>query len=201
MSLTEQVLWPIIGLATVTVSAFELRGHRPPSWISVLTLVVALVVRAALEGLGSVDAGLGSGLLGALGCAVPFSIFAFAGKRAGWGDVTLMAAVGAGFGVPRALAAVMLISLVGALVALFFILRRRRSASVRGADSTEGSRDGVDSGRSIPYGVAIALGAAWAMVWSGPSVSDEAVPVNEVVVGDGGTAESAGAVQEVDHDE
>lgn len=201
MPTPELVLWPIVGALALLAAIVELRGGQLPRWVAPAGLVVIIVIRGALQGVGGVESGLVTAALGALACAVPFSIFAFAGRRAGWGDVGLMAAVGAGFGIPRALTAVMLISLVGAAAALFFVLRRRRSASVRATDSTEGPRVAVDSGRSIPYGVPIALGALWAMGWAGPTVSDELGPDDEVMVSaDGGTSgdEDVGQVEHVE---
>lgn len=199
MPAPELVLWPIVGALALINSIVEFRGRQLPRWVALVGLALILVGRGVLEGIGGIEAGLVTAALGALACAVPFSVFAFAGKRAGWGDVSVMAVVGAGFGIPRALTAVMLISLVGAVAALFFVLRRRRSASLRATDSTEGPRVAVDSGRSIPYGVPIALGALWAMGWAGPTVSDDLGPADEVMVSaDGGTS-GAEDVEQVEH--
>jgi prepilin peptidase CpaA len=184
----ELVLWPLIGVAAVLAAALDLRRGGIPSWLAWLTLALALVARLALEGLGDVEKGLVSGLLGAVACALPFALLAITGPRVAWSDVKLLAAVGAGFGIPRALAAVMLISVVGAGAAIFFVLRRRsQSASVPSPESKAAPRVGIDSARSIPYGVPIALGALWAMVWAGPAVPEVGAPEVEVELVDGGT--------------
>lgn len=190
MPAPELVLWPLIGLAVIVAAVVDLKKGAVPSWVAWATLALALTARAVLEGVGSVDQGLISGLLGALGCAAPFALLALSGPRVGWNDVKLLLAVGAGLGVPRALAAVFLISVVGAIAAVFFVLlRRRRSASLSASESKPLAA--VDSARSIPYGVPIAIGALWAMAWVGPTVSEgDGVPGVELESVDGGvTAE------------
>lgn len=181
-------MWPLIGVAALVAAVVDLRRGAVPYWVSGSTLAVALGARLALEGPGSADGGLVSGLLGSLACAAPFAVLALLGSRVGWRDVSLLAAVGAGFGVPRALAAVMLISVAGAVAALVFVLRRRlRSGSVPKGVSGAAPRDAVDSARSIPYGVPIAVGVLWAMLWAGPAVPDvEEAPQVEVEESDGG---------------
>lgn len=190
MPAPELVLWPLIGLAVIVAAVVDLKKGTVPSWVAWPTLVLALSARVVLEGVGSVDQGLVSGLLGALGCAAPFALLALSGPRVGWNDVKLLLAVGAGLGIPRALAAVFLISVVGAVAAVFFVLlRRRRSASL--ATSESKPLAAVDSARSIPYGVPIAIGALWAMAWVGPTVSEgDGAPGVELELVDGGvTAE------------
>ncbi|MDP3232141.1 MAG: prepilin peptidase [Myxococcales bacterium] len=190
MPAPELVLWPLIGLAVIVAAVVDLKKGAVPAWVAWPTLVVALAARVVLEGVGSVDQGLVSGLLGALGCAAPFALLALSGPRVGWNDVKLLLAVGAGLGVPRALSAVFLISVVGAVAAVFFVLlRRRRSASVSATEPKPLAA--VDSARSIPYGVPIAIGALWAMAWVGPTVSEgDEMPGAHLELVDGGvTAE------------
>lgn len=187
MPAPEFVLWPLIGLCAVAAAVFDVKKGSIPAVLAWAGLVLALVFRLALGGVGTIETGLLSGVLGALACAVPFGVLALSGPRVGWNDVKLLAAVGAGFGIPRALAAVLLISVVGALAAIFFVvIKRRGSASVRAAESNAVPRAAVDSARSIPYGVPIALGALWAMVWAGPAVPDVDVAPEVEVVADGG---------------
>jgi prepilin signal peptidase PulO-like enzyme (type II secretory pathway) len=109
-----------------------------------------------------------TGLLGAVGCAAPWALLALTGPRVGWGDVLLLAGVGAGLGFPRALAAAFLISVVGAAAALL-ALWRRRSLPI----PAPGAHASVDSARAIPYGLPIALGAIWAMGWTGPELGPD----------------------------
>jgi len=185
----ELILWPLIGVAVVTAAGLDLKQGVVPAWVAWTTLTAALTLRFALEGLGSVEQGVISGVLGALACGAPFALLALTGPRVGWNDVKLLTAVGAGFGVPRALSAVFLISVVGAGAALFFVLwNRRRSASVSRAESKADPRAVVDSARSIPYGVPIAIGALWAMAWVGPAVPELQEGASDIEVGlmDGG---------------
>lgn len=190
MPAPELVLWPLIGVAAVLAAVFDLRRGSIPPQLSWITLGLALVARLILEGPGAVDKGVLSGLLGALACAAPFALLAITAPRVAWNDVKLLAAVGAGFGVPRALAAVLLISVVGAVVAIFFVLiKRRGSASVPPPESKAAPRVGVDSARSIPYGVPIAVGVLWAMVWAGPAVPELGpTEVEWELMADGGVA-------------
>lgn len=191
MPAPELVLWPLIGVAVVVAAVVDLQKGAVPSWVSWPTLAAVLVARVVLEGVGSAEHGLISGALGAVACAAPFALLALSGPRVGWNDVKLLAAVGAGFGVPRALSAVFLISVAGAGAAVFFVLlRRRRSASLALPESKAAPLAVVDSARSIPYGVPIAIGALWAMAWVGPMVPEgDGAPGVEVETTDGGVTE------------
>jgi prepilin peptidase CpaA len=134
-------------------------------------MAVALVVRFAVEGVGGAEAGLVSGLLGALLGLFPFALFAWRGA-VGWGDAKLMTAVGAVFGYPLVMAALVFVTLVGALQAVVALIwhgefwdtlsrsARRWAAKVGRKPAPE-----VPPARRIPYGIAIALGSFWAMWW------------------------------------
>ncbi|MBL8921555.1 MAG: prepilin peptidase [Myxococcaceae bacterium] len=190
MPAPELVLWPLIGVAAVVAAVIDLKRGGVPSWLAWATLGLALLVRLVLEGPGDVEKGVVSGALGAIACAFPFALLALSGPRVGWSDVKLLAAMGAGFGIPRALAAVMLISVVGAGAAVFFVLKRRsQSASLPVTESKAAPRAAIDSARSIPYGVPIAVGVLWAMVWAGPAVPELGAAEVEVELVDGGAAE------------
>ncbi len=187
MPAPEFVLWPLIGLSALVAAVIDVKRGAVPAPVAWTALGLALLLRVGLGGLGTTETGLLSGVLGAFACATPFAVLALTGPRVGWNDVKLLAAVGAGFGIPRALAAVLLISVVGALAAIFFmVIRRRGSASVPLPESNAAPRAAVDSARSIPYGVPIALGALWAMVWAGPAVPDVDMAPEVEVVADGG---------------
>ncbi|MDX2011958.1 MAG: prepilin peptidase [Myxococcaceae bacterium] len=172
MTTVQLVCWPLVAVAVLAAATLDLRTRRIPTWLALGLGVSCLAVRVVVEGAGTPDVGLLTGLLGALGCAGPYALLALTGPRVGWGDVVLLAGVGAGLGFPRGLAAAFLISIVGAVVALVALWRRRRSATV----PAPGTNASVDSARAIPYGLPIALGAIWAMGWGGPAlepVSDE----------------------------
>ncbi|MCU0698039.1 MAG: prepilin peptidase [Myxococcaceae bacterium] len=172
MTTVELVCFSLVALVVLAAAALDVRTRRYPAWLALGLLVSCLLARLALEGAGTAGTGLLAGLLGALGCAGPYALLALSGPRVGWGDVLLLAGVGAGLGFPRGLAAAFLISVVGAVAALVVLWRRRRSDTV----AARGTNASVDSARAIPYGLPIALGAIWAMGWGGPAlepVTDE----------------------------
>jgi prepilin peptidase CpaA len=135
-------------------------------------ILIALGARLWSEGVGGLETGLVSGVVSGLGLALVLLPMALKGSM-GWGDVKLMAGVGAVLGYPAVLGAAVFISLVGAAQALVTLIwqgavwetlagaGRRWLVRLRlmREDSVQGSS------RHIPYGVAIALGTFWAMWW------------------------------------
>ncbi len=91
----------------------------------------------------------------------------------GWGDVKLVGAVGAVFGYPLIMGALLFISLAGALQAIVALIWQGAVwDTLRAVGSRWGKRLKLSKGgvvdvpaRHIPYGVAIALGSFWAMWW------------------------------------
>jgi len=84
----------------------------------------------------------------------------------GWGDVKLMAGVGAVMGLPSMVTTTACVVLVGAVQAAVVLLWNGEAAATA-AGMVRRSRG---PGRSIPYGIAIALGTAWSMWWQYPPV-------------------------------
>lgn len=133
---------------------------------------IGLGVRLVAEGVGGLETGFLSGLVSGVGLALVLVPMALKGTM-GWGDVKLMAGVGAVLGFPAVLAAGVFISLVGAAQAVVTLLWQGavwetlasvgRRWLVRMRLLREDSVPGP--GRHIPYGVAIALGTFWAMWW------------------------------------
>ena len=144
------VLWTILGVALLISVVTDVLGGRILDVVTYPSMLGALAVRLMFEGLGDSEGGLVSGAIGLVGAMALFGVLAWRGKM-GWGDVKLMGAVGAAFGYPLVLAAVVFISLAGAVQAVLALLRQGRGPA--GAQ------------RHIPYGVAIAFGCAWAMWW------------------------------------
>lgn len=158
----EWVLWPVLCLAVAATAVTELRHRQPPAWLAVVVSIAALTTHLFCDGVGSIERGLVSSVLGAVGCAGPFAVLALVGARVGWADVRLLSAVGAGLGLSRALAAVLFVSLVGAVMAVGIVFwRRRKPATVQATT--------VDRSPTIPYGLPIALGTFWAMAWVAPA--------------------------------
>lgn len=152
-------LWTLLGFALLISVVTDVRSGRILDVVTWPTMIVALVLRAAFEGLGNWDGpGVVSGALGAAGLTALFAVLARRGSM-GWGDVKLMGAVGATLGLPLALTALVFTSLAGAGQAAVTLLRHRRSAETLPGSVRH------PSPKHIPYGVAIAVGSACAMWW------------------------------------
>lgn len=164
-------LTSVAGVALFASVATDLLWRRILDAVTYPALALALGIRFATEGLGDSERGLLSGLIGASLAAAIFGLVAWRG-RLGWGDVKLMAAVGAAFGHPLTMAALVFTSLAGALQAVVTLIwqgavwdtllaaGRRLGKRLRLLpEAVQGAQ------RHIPYGVAIALGSFWAMWW------------------------------------
>lgn len=165
-------LWVVLGVALVISVVTDLLQRRILDAVTYPALAVALFVRLALEGVGGLEEGFVSGVVGGALALLPFALFAWRG-RLGWGDAKLMAVVGAVFGFPLVMAALVFVTLVGALQAMVTLIwhgevwdtlaagmRRWVARLGRKRLAAEGA-----VGRHIPYAVAIALGSFWAMWW------------------------------------
>ncbi len=167
------LLWILLATALIVSVVTDLLTRRILDVVTYPAMALALVLRALLGGLGDFEQGFLSGLLAASGAAGLFAMLAGFGKGFGWGDVKLMGAVGACLGYPLILAALVFISLSGALQAAVTLLwhgafwqtvsgaLRRWAARARLAKEVGEELPR----RHIPYGVAIALGSFWAMWW------------------------------------
>jgi prepilin peptidase CpaA len=164
-------LWVVLGVALVVSVITDLLQRRILDVVTYPVIAVALFVRFATDGVGGMETGLVAGVVGAVLGLLPFGLFAWRGT-VGWGDAKLMAAVGAAFGYPLVMAALVFVSLVGALQAVVALIwhgevwdtltrsARRWAARVGRKPAPE-----LPPGRHIPYGIAIALGSFWAMWW------------------------------------
>jgi prepilin peptidase CpaA len=143
---TRRIPNPIV--AVIAVSGLVYSGLVPPSFVGFL------------RGLGGFATGLA--------CWLPFYAFGWLGA----GDVKLFAAAGAWLGPMRTVEGSLIAALLGAVLALLWMLRSRGlkhsvetlgiAATLPGvlAETTASS----DRKRSLPYGVAMAVGAlcaAW----------------------------------------
>ena len=162
-------LWVVLGIALAISVVTDLAQRRILDVVTYPVVAVGLLARFSAQGVGGAEDGLLSGLLGALLGLLPFAFFAWRG-RVGWGDAKLMAAVGAVFGYPLVMAALVFISLAGALQAVVTLvwhgevwdtlarLALRLLPRAKRAPAAAGPRH-------IPYGIAIATGTLWAMWW------------------------------------
>lgn len=165
-------------LAVVLVLAiwFDVSRRRIPNWLTVGGAVAALVVRAFIGG-EAVRAGLLGGTLG-----LSLGILLFALGAMGAGDGKLLATVGAVLGFGVFVLALPLIGLVGGLLALSVsarngtllptLLRFRELVLHIVSFGRVGERRtlAMPGAVTIPYGVAVAVGAAWGWLTWGASL-------------------------------
>ena len=157
-------------------AAFDVGTRRIPNFITVGGLAVALVLRLSIGGVE----GFVGGLLGALlAFLISFPLFMLKGM--GGGDVKLLTAVGAFLGPYSTFVALLATALVGGVLAIVVSLRHGRLGSslsgtflvMRGLALKAVSGGEVDAvptletegAVTVPYGVAIAVGAVIGLLW------------------------------------
>lgn len=161
----------LISVGIVSVAAIsavsDLRSRRIPNLVTLPALVLALALRGLLGGEAFVAGLAGAGIALAVGL-IFFSLGAFGG-----GDGKLMMAMGAFLGTDRLLAAFVLMALTGGVLALIEIVRSRAAFSTflnlqqmlvtRSAGGISLRNVSSSAVLTVPYGVAIAIGAigAW----------------------------------------
>lgn len=149
---------------------WDIRHRRIPNWLTLSGLAIGLALRTP-AGLGSVT----MGIIGAfLAFALALPLFAVGGL--GGGDVKLLAAVGAFLGPAQLALALVVMALAGGVMAAVAVIRHRaykktllnlKTILSSGFGAGKRRQKGtlvVPTVRSpdaltIPYGVAIALGA------------------------------------------
>jgi prepilin peptidase CpaA len=153
----------------------DLRESRIPNRLTVAAALAGLLLNGLLFGL--LGGTLGAAALGSVaalaGGGVCLLVFGLLGAIhfMGFGDVKLMAAVGALLRWPLALVALVDVALAGGLVALGFALGRRRLRQVAGNLLRLGRR-AVRPRRAgpalelhrVPYALAILLGTLWSVL-------------------------------------
>lgn len=173
--MTEWMTGGVLAVVALGAGWFDVRERRIPNALTTSTLVIALTLRT-FAGLSE----LGAGLLGGALCflfAVPF----FAVGGLGGGDVKLLTAFGALLGPDRLLDALVVMALAGGALAfytmarrrvvgrtfrnLFFMLRnlgRRTASGWRRRNSGSWMTLDTPGAVTVPYGVAISIGALYA---------------------------------------
>ncbi len=162
----------MLTVALLISVATDVAKQRILDFVTYPTIAIALALRLWLQGWGDPEGGLVSGLIAGCAAAAFFAVLAWRGGAFGWGDVKLVAAVGAVFGYPLIMGALLFISLAGALQAIVTLLWQGAVwDTVKAVGFKWGRRlklsksDVTAPARHIPYGVAIALGSFWAMWW------------------------------------
>ncbi len=143
----------------------DLRTRRIPNHIVATLAVLGIIYSATTLSAAGALRGV-EGIATGLACWLPFYLFGWLGA----GDVKLFAAAGAWLGPAKAIEGSLIAALLGALLALVWMLRSR---GLRGAVETLGiaatlpgvlseTSSSANRIRSLPYGVAIAAGALFA---------------------------------------
>jgi prepilin peptidase CpaA len=148
MSIVELVAALAASIAAVT----DLRERRIPNWLTGGTVLVGLVANAAIGGPLGLLVALGGAALG-LAVLLPF----YALRGVGGGDVKLLAALGAVLGAHGLISVVVYGALVGGLISLAILARRRRLMLTLGEMFVLHGPPSR-SGAQAPYAVAIAAG-------------------------------------------
>jgi prepilin peptidase CpaA len=156
MALAEVGRWAVALALTVVLvwaSVSDIRARKIPNWTVLATLGLfapwALVSR---------DPWLLALAAGLIALAVSFALYAFG--AVGAGDSKLFAAVALFAGLGHLAQMAFITVFAGGVIAAVSLASRPRRALVMLTMRGKG-----DFGRGIPYGVAIAIGAAW-VVWS-----------------------------------
>ncbi|MBN2496586.1 MAG: prepilin peptidase [Deltaproteobacteria bacterium] len=162
-----EIVLDVILLAVCAAGAYtDIRKHIIPDWLTYPTIALGVLVRFAFHGSGSVFGyGLVSAVFGAGTCFLLFGLFVVWGKGMGGGDVKLMTAVGALAGFRHSLTCMMCAGIVGAILAVLLVIAKRRvTATAKGIwlQFYSRSADGTRAKVTLPYGLAIFLGAIWA---------------------------------------
>lgn len=170
------LLFGVTGAAVLVCLVTDLKWRLIPDLVTGPAALLALGLRGGYQGLGDAESGVVSGLIGGGACLLLFGLFAVgsgsAGRRGlGWGDVKLMAAVGAAFGYPLALTALIFVSLAGAAQAVGLLIWQGAVSDTLRAVVRRWRGGAQAAPRTIPYGVAIALGSAWTMWWDSTRLS------------------------------
>lgn len=146
------LLWfsAAIGLAaTVT----DLRSRTIPNTLSAAAFAGGVAARSALYGwTGAKEALIG----GAIGFAVFLVFFVLGGM--GGGDVKLMAGFGAIVGYPQIITAAVMTAIVGAVMALIYLVQKKVRRLWSRKRRTESESEPADGKDFIPYAPAIAAG-------------------------------------------
>lgn len=172
-------------LACTAAAWFDVRERRIPNALTLGALAVAIIIRAT-AGIEVVGAGLLGALVG-FGVALPF----FLVGGLGGGDLKLIAAIGAFLGPGRLFFALLITALVGGVMAVTTIIRRKAgletAANLHTLIASFGLRNFTGWRKdsevpltihspaviTVPYGVAISAGAlaAWFVYTTNPGWS------------------------------
>jgi prepilin peptidase CpaA len=165
------VLYALLAVCLPIAVVTDVRSRKIYDVLTLPTLGLAVLARFVLAGWDG-PFGMAEGLVGAL---IGFGVFGVMSRMGGMGmgDVKLMAAVGAILGWPLILAALAFVTLCGGLQALLTaiwtgaFLRTLKSTGMmflRGLRLSKAEAPRAER-QYVPYGVAIAAGTVWTVLW------------------------------------
>ena len=157
VSIAEVTQWLVIGLfliLLVIISMSDVRDRRIPNWavLAICMLAVPWILLAPNASLIS----SGEAILVAFAISVPLYVFGLVGA----GDSKLLMAVVLLVGVSNLLVFFLIVALAGGVIAAMSLLQEPTRALVMFQMRGRGNL-----GRGVPYGVAIAIGAAGVTTW------------------------------------
>lgn len=166
-SLDFRVLGDVICLLVCIIAALcDLRSRRIPDWLTMPAVILGLVL-SLTYGAHS----LAGAVVAVVFLAGLLAMFAAAGGM-GWGDVKLMAAVGALLGWPLGswflvFYALLFTTLAGGILGVVVAFHKGRlGAALKGVFTLHRRRKDPDggSGVTVPYGLAICVGTCLAVL-------------------------------------
>jgi leader peptidase (prepilin peptidase)/N-methyltransferase len=171
----------VFGTVLLGIAATDARRYLIPDGFTVFLLLWGLATSMIAWGMEgpTLFAGPYDALVGACAGAGAIAIVGWLGERVfkkeamGFGDVTMMAGVGAALGPSRALLTVIVGAFLGAvasvtiLVPAAYMLHRRRTAGAAGGTTPDGEGAGRPSFEPplVPFGVFLAPAAFLTLVW------------------------------------
>lgn len=160
---TSTDLLTLIGLGvlvlvlSITVYT-EITAHRIPNAITLPALLLGVVIGLLPGGLPLANAIVGF----LIGFGTFFVVYMFGGM--GGGDVKLMGVVGILLGYPLVIPALIYTGFIGAVMAVVMLIWKRPAKPKTTDENSEEADEEEDAPMTIPYGVAIALGAILALM-------------------------------------
>ena len=150
----ERVAWWPVASLVVIATFTDLRSRRIPNWLTIPFLAAGLVTGGILGGLpGLARSAAGMGL-----AVLFFAPFCFL-RGMGWGDLKLLAAVGAWIGPGQTMFALVATAIAGGILAVVTLLWH-------GVGSRLPARLTIDDpvGWKLPYAPAIAIGTLFSFL-------------------------------------
>jgi prepilin peptidase CpaA len=195
---TSSYVWvadAVLMLSLTATVITDLRWRRIPDWITGPTLLAGLVLAFAQGGLGASwdSVGLAGSLVGLVIGAGPLALLSYdhihadeapdeplyrrawyslGSRGVGFGDIKIMAAVGAVLGARPTIGAFCCVAVVGGVQGVVAVIARTKPGRAVAAAAGFRGASSPDFGKTVPYGVAIAVGTLAFRFWQhlGPPV-------------------------------